>query len=177
MDYRKRTSKKSGYLGVVVAFALIGAAVCGYLYLQQPQLSRAYAPDAIIVEGQDEYAAPGTINGEAWSGQVNDPYVFSYRINSSPKLNSKENLGDIMLENSKSNAYHMAVEILVEGESLVYRSGLIPPGYYIGADMLDTKLPDGVYEGKVVISVIEPEALSVMDAFEEPITLTVGNKH
>lgn len=174
MDYRKRTSKNRSYVGLAVALVLIGAAVCGYIFWQQPQLHRAYAPDAVLVEGQDEHAAPGRIGGEAWSGQMSDPYAFSYRINCAPLLNSGENLGSIMLENSKANSYHMAAEILVEGDALVYRSGIIPPGYYIAADMLDTKLPDGVYEGKVVISVIDPESLAVIDAFEESLTLTVG---
>ncbi|GEM_PF-2961486 len=176
MDYRKRSSRNNGFVGVAVAIVLIGVAVCGYVFLQQPQLNHAYAPDSVMVEGQDEYAAPGRIGGDAWSGQVNDPYEFSYRINSSPSLSSEENLGNIMLENSQSNSYHMAVEILVEGETLVYRSGIIPPGYHIAADKLDTKLPDGVYEGKVVISVIEPESLAVIDAFEEAITLAIGAK-
>ncbi|MBP0963489.1 MAG: hypothetical protein J6Q99_04260 [Oscillospiraceae bacterium] len=173
MAYRRRAQNKyqsrTSLLVVVlllVAMGLVGLAVWLLAPSNAPtQADNPYAP------AQQGALAKVEIVRET----QHDQEEFHYLLNATPSFNRKGEKGSVLLENSEGNLGYMQVEYWLEGGQRVYLSPIIPSGWCLPADKLETPLEKGEYAATAVIYVYSSvQADEEIGCFEEEIQIVVG---
>lgn len=159
---RKKRGGKEKWLLLLVLLLLLLAAGAAFLVMRKPvpsQPQSQYDLDANALAG----FLPGHSDEEiqAELDRIIEKGFFNVAINPTPVLKTDGKL-NLNIENVPANHYLMQVNVYLidkDGkEILIYRSGVIKPGFYIGTVTLTGKLPPpGKYNGRADFSALYPD--------------------
>lgn len=160
---RKKSGGKEKWLLLLVLLLLLLAAGAAFLILRKPaapsQPQSQYDLDANALAG----FLPGHSDEEiqAELDRIIEKGFFNVAINPTPVL-KKDGTLNLNIENVPANHYLMQVNVYLidkDGkEILIYRSGVIKPGFYIGTVTLTGKLPPpGKYNGRADFSALNSD--------------------
>lgn len=161
--HRGRRGKKKGKWPLVLLLILILllAAGGGFLVWKKtvPKPKSQYELDANALAG----FLPGRSEEEIQTelNRIIEKGFFNVSINPTPVVKTDGSV-DLNIENVPANHYLMQVNVyLIDSkgkESLLYRSGIIKPGYHIESVSLTGKLPaPGKYNGRADFSALQPD--------------------
>lgn len=141
---------------VVAVLVLLILATLGILYMLGYLGGDAQALDnggILIGSGVNEIEGTGGDEDGA-----NGTATISINLNARPVFHDGESEGNLNIINSKKNLLYMLVEItLNDTGEVIYESGGIPPGYYIGNDKLSKVLAKGEYEATAHVTLLNAD--------------------
>lgn len=105
-----------------------------------------------------------------------DESMISFSINSNAVFKQGDGEGNLMIENPEHNAKVMMVELYKNDDNeLIYKSGMIKPGYYIENVKLDKPLSQGVYDCTAYFKAYSLDDDKFIGQVGANVTLTVQN--
>lgn len=160
---RKKRDGKGKWLLLLFLLLVLAAAGAAFLLLRKPaapaQPQSQYDLDANALAG----FLPGHSDEEiqAELDRIIEKGFFNVAINPTPELKADGTM-NLNIENVPANHYWMQVNVYLvdkDGrEGLLYRSGVIKPGFYIGTVTLTGKLPPpGEYNARADFSALYPD--------------------
>ncbi len=181
--------KKKNNIGaiIVVVILMIGLAIGGYFLTKSGDLfgitaivmadnnssSSEDAPEENLRDSLEGIANVDLSLVEADSVYEGGETVDSvdYYINTTPSVEAEKST--LIVENPIGTPYYLAVELLEEDKTVIYRSGLIPAGYKTDNPKLNITAEPGEYAHIVVVSVVDKETLEVLGTNEHNVMLNV----
>ncbi|MCI8652971.1 MAG: hypothetical protein HFF11_04675 [Angelakisella sp.] len=103
----------------------------------------------------------------------NDGRYFFYQICKDVEFSRPSAPGNVLLENTTGNAFDMQVEYVSEDYGVIYRSPVLAPNTHLLKDKLNQELPEGTYQVKANVYVLDPETGEQEETFTESIQLQV----
>ncbi|MEG0893202.1 MAG: hypothetical protein RR998_03245 [Oscillospiraceae bacterium] len=179
---RERTAKLIRVIITIAVILLIICIVgcCGWKYYQSQD---PHLLDTEALEG----ALPGKTQGEieAELNKVVEDGKFNVAMSSLVAIDGDK--GIVNIENVPGNKYLMQVDIIYTDpnsarETVIYKSGVIKPGYSIGEATMDSALPhigDGemtAYDAMATFHALDPETKREMGSTQLNIVLAYKNK-
>ena len=99
---------------------------------------------------------------------------FTFTMNKNIIFKNASSLGNVKIENPKSNKYDFYVEIkLKDRDDVVYKSPILEPNQHITNDYLMVKLYKGSYESVATIFVIDKESNEVVAQENFEVTIKI----
>lgn len=157
-DKRKSEKRKEGGqkkswvqrgLILLVLICLIGGG--SYYYWQSKQDDSGIRIGANVKKG-----TPG--KKKATKSGKNGTSAASIHLNARPTFETSQSEGDLDIINSEVNGLDMEVVIrLKETDEVIYQSGLIPPGHYIGEASLEKELSKGEHAAIASLTLKDPD--------------------
>lgn len=115
----------------------------------------------------------GPLSDSQQSRDVNDD-DFTFTINKSIIFKNASSLGNVKIENPKSNKYDFYVEIKLKNkDEVVYKSPILEPNQHITNDYLMVKLNKGSYESVATIFVIDKESNEIVAQENFEVTIKI----
>jgi hypothetical protein len=157
------------WLIAVLALAVIGLGVWYYIYESQKNKSQFGSRDVNALKGNVSLLSDEEILKEL--NQIVDENSFNISIASQVAVYGSPQTAELRIENKVINRYLMQVDVLLdetaqeggaeaaaqqenEKDRLVYKSGIIEPGYYIPAAELLRPLDPGEYPATAVFTAL-----------------------
>lgn len=141
----KRRIIKIGVLIFVIILLLLLLFKCSYDYSQPiPNENRI---EQGVINLPDKESAQQMVNEAVEEG------MFQVFMNTNITINDK-NEANLLIQNSESNHYSAYVEIY-NGEDLIYKSGIIAPGYKLEVDKIEKELAPGKYECQAKFNIVD----------------------
>lgn len=161
VDAERRRRRKRGRKKwlVLLLLLLLVAGLVG-LFLWKPWQQNT-GPPGILAGNYNEGALDFTDGElEAYLQRIADEDQVTIQLNTMPYFYQGGLNGDLLIQNTAYNDYHMLVEIHLGADdsgALVYSSGFIPPGAYVDYADLTTSLTVGQHAAIAYISFWEGE--------------------
>ena len=110
-----------------------------------------------VIDLDDEENA--NIDLEGMANAVVDESMFQVFINSEMVLASNGQV-DFRIQNTEANFYPCWVEVF-EGDTVLYTSDIIPPGYKLESDSLDTPISAGLHSCVAYFHVMDEDGAEI----------------
>lgn len=172
-DERRRTRRKALATLCVCVAAALAAGVAAYVYMRERNRGfERYQFDTSAIEGRIQTMTEEEIQAEL--NRVVEEGMFNISIASAIVFPEPGAEGEARIENVAANRYHMQVDLMLDetGETL-YSSGLIQPGYSVGAIRLNRTLAPGEYAATAVFSAITQEEMQLFGTAAAQVRLYV----
>ena len=158
MSEKKDKNKEKNWLWVVIVVLI---AIIILLLLRSCDMSilgghfrnPTYGTSGEIVQGEIEY-----MTSEEIQQKVNETVakgMFQVFMNTKITVNENNEM-DLKIQNNKNNHYDCYV-VIMQGNSQIYKSGVISPGYKLESDILQIDLDDGTYDCVAYFCVLNNE--------------------
>lgn len=150
-EEKQKKSKKLQWLIVLLLLALIGlGAGIYYQMTKESEISRLARDELALggmLPGKSEQEISDLLGAKIAEGMVD------IGISAEPIFERNGKKGRLGIENIAANRYSFQVELkLDETGEVIYKSGLIDPGYYIEFVELNKTLQAGDYRATAVVS-------------------------